>query len=241
MVSHASIEQAGSTALPGPEAPVASRASIEQAGSPALESAAFVASASSGSSSSRSASSGSSKAPGPLPSAPAGRPPHVTPTYLLLVFIGGMSGTLARFGLAGALPTPAGLPLGIFLINIAGAFALGLLLEALAQHGPDEGRRRAIRLLLGTGFLGGFTTYSALAVDSALLLDSGRVVEGIAYLAGSVLLGLVVTAAGIAVSARTRRGPSADEGSGSGSGSGPEPGAAPRQGPGPDTSTGMTS
>ncbi|MEG9249230.1 CrcB family protein [Arthrobacter sp. Soc17.1.1.1] len=151
------------------------------------------------------------------------------------MFIGGMSGTLARFGLAGALPTPAGLPLGIFLINIAGAFALGLLLEALAQHGPDEGRRRAIRLLLGTGFLGGFTTYSALAVDSALLLDSGRVVEGIAYLAGSALLGLVVAAAGIAVGARTRRGPSADEGSG------PEPGAAPRQGPGPDASTGMTS
>ncbi|MHA7208748.1 fluoride efflux transporter FluC [Arthrobacter sp. MDT1-65] len=142
-----------------------------------------------------------------LPS--AGGPPHRRPADLLLVFVGGMAGTLARFGLAGALPVPAGLPLGIFLINITGAFALGLLLEALAQRGPDEGRRRAVRLLLGTGFLGGFTTYSALAVDSALLLGAGRAVEGLAYLAVSVLVGLVATGAGIAVGARRRRCPGA--------------------------------
>ncbi len=37
---------------------------------------------------------------------------------------------------------------------------LGALLESLARRGPDEGRRRAIRLLVGTGGLGGFTTYS---------------------------------------------------------------------------------
>jgi CrcB protein len=211
---------------------VASQGSTDSAGSPAFESPAFEAPSSSGSSSSGPS---EAPAPGPGPSAPAGRPPHFTPTYLLLVFIGGMGGTLARFGLAQALPTPAGLPLGIFLINIAGAFALGLLLEALAQRGPDEGRRRAIRLLLGTGFLGGFTTYSALAVDSALLLGSGRVVEGIAYLAGSVLLGLIATAAGIAMGARARRGPRAGRRSRPGSA------AAPRQESGPDTSTGMTS
>lgn len=130
-----------------------------------------------------------------------------------------MAGTLARFGLAGVLPVPAGLPLGIFLINITGAFALGLLLEALAQRGPDEGRRRALRLLVGTGFLGGFTTYSALAVDSALLFGSARAVEGLAYLAVSVLVGLVATGAGIAVGVRLRRrpcaGPAAPPGAGS--------------------------
>jgi CrcB protein len=131
-------------------------------------------------------------------------PPYVRPACLGLVFLGGMGGTLARFGLAAALPTPGGLPLGIFLINIAGAFALGLLLEALARRGADHGRRRALRLLLGTGFLGGFTTYSALAVDSALLLGAGRAVEGVAYLAVSVLVGLGATAAGIAVGSRTR-------------------------------------
>ncbi|MHA7279359.1 CrcB family protein [Arthrobacter sp. MDT2-2] len=131
-------------------------------------------------------------------------PPYVRPAYLGLVFLGGMGGTLARFGIAAALPAPEGLPLGIFLINIAGAFALGLLLEALARGGADHGRRRALRLLLGTGFLGGFTTYSALAVDSALLLGAGRAVEGVTYLAVSVLVGLGATAAGIAVGSRTR-------------------------------------
>lgn len=127
-----------------------------------------------------------------------------------------MAGTLARFALAELIPTPAALPLGILLINLTGAFALGLLLEALARRGPDEGRRRALRLLFGTGFLGGFTTYSALAVDSALLLDTGRVVEGLAYLAVSVVVGLSATAAGIAagrlVPSRRRTSPEAASG-----------------------------
>lgn len=119
-----------------------------------------------------------------------------------------MAGTLARFGLAEAIPPHAGLPLGVFSVNLAGAFALGLLLDALARRGPDEGRRRALRLFLGTGFLGGFTTYSALAVDSALLLGSGRTAEGVTYLAGSVLLGLAAAAGGIMVGSRIRRLPS---------------------------------
>lgn len=131
-------------------------------------------------------------------------PPHLRPAALGLVFLGGSAGTLARFGLAEALPAPAGLPLPVLLINLTGAFALGLLLEVLARRGPDTGGRRAARLLLGTGFLGGFTTYSALAVDSAVLVGAGRAVEGIAYLVLSVLLGLAATAVGIAVGSRTR-------------------------------------
>lgn len=113
--------------------------------------------------------------------------------------MGGTAGTLARFGLAEVLPAPGGLPLGILLINVTGAFALGVLLEALARRGPDVGRRRALRLVLGTGFLGGFTTYSALAVDTSLLVSGGRLLAGLGYLAVSVLMGLVATAAGIAV------------------------------------------
>lgn len=118
-----------------------------------------------------------------------------------------MSGTLARYGLAEVLARPAGLPLGIFLINVTGVFALGLLLETLARRGADEGRRRAVRLLLGTGFLGGFTTYSALAVDSVLLLGAGRVIEGMAYVTVSVLIGLAATTAGIGAGSRIRRRP----------------------------------
>ncbi|WP_235436841.1 fluoride efflux transporter FluC [Arthrobacter sp. RIT-PI-e] len=122
--------------------------------------------------------------------------------YLLLVFLGGSAGTLTRYSLAEVLPTPRGLPLGIFVINVVGAFALGLLLEALLRHGPDEGRRRALRLVLGTGFLGGFTTYSALTVDAALLLEGGRILEGIGYLLLTVVVGLGATTAGILLGGR---------------------------------------
>lgn len=130
---------------------------------------------------------------------------YLRPVYLGLVFVGGTAGTLARFGLDEAIPATAGLPLGIFVINIVGAFALGLLLEGLLRRGPDDGGRLVLRLLLGTGFLGGFTTYSALALDSVLLLGAGRPVEGIAYLSLSVLLGLGATAAGIALGRLARR------------------------------------
>ncbi|TYD00149.1 CrcB family protein [Arthrobacter echini] len=124
---------------------------------------------------------------------------------LALVFGGGMGGTLARFGISELLPTPTGLPLGIFLINISGAFLLGLFLETLVHRGPDEGRRRSVRLLAGTGFLGGFTTYSAFAVDSLLLLGTGRVLEGVTYVVGSVVLGLGAGALGVLLGSRAQR------------------------------------
>lgn len=112
---------------------------------------------------------------------------------------------MARYLLSEVLPTPRGLPVGILAINIVGAFTLGLLLEALLRRGPDEGRRRALRLVLGTGFLGGFTTYSALTTDSALLLQEGRFLEGAAYLLLTVVVGLAATAAGIRLGGRAAR------------------------------------
>jgi fluoride exporter len=54
------------------------------------------------------------------------------------------------------------LPLATLLINLAGAFLLGVLLERLGRARGEPQRRRLVRLLAGTGFLGGFTTYSAL-------------------------------------------------------------------------------
>lgn len=91
--------------------------------------------------------------------------------HLGLVLLGGMAGTAAREALSLALPGIGGLPTTILLINIVGAFLLGLLLESLLRSGPDDGARRTLRLLLGTGFCGGFTTYSAFAVDAIGLFD----------------------------------------------------------------------
>ena len=126
-----------------------------------------------------------------------------------LVFLGGAAGTLARWLVGLGVPHAARLPLGTFAVNLVGAFVLGVLLEHLAGRGPDEGRRRVLRVTLGTGFCGGFTTYSALANDTAALLRAGVVGHALAYALATVVLGLAASALGIAVTRHrgARRGP----------------------------------
>ena len=130
---------------------------------------------------------------------------HLRPAMLAVVAVGGAVGTAAREALALVVPTVGGLPLAILLINLSGAFALGLLLEALLRLGPDTGGRRLARLTLGTGFCGGFTTYSTLTVGTAGLLQDGATGLGIGYAVGSVLLGAVAAWAGVLVGARGAR------------------------------------
>ncbi|MGT2425165.1 fluoride efflux transporter FluC [Amnibacterium kyonggiense] len=95
------------------------------------------------------------------------------------------------------------MPVAILVINVVGAFVLGALLEALARRGPDEGRRRVVRLAVGTGFCGGFTTYSTLAVATADLLRAGAAPVALGYAIGSVLLGAVAAWAGVLVGSRS--------------------------------------
>ena len=135
----------------------------------------------------------------------APRPIHLRPSALLLVFAGGTLGTAAREALSLAFPPVDGIPYAIFAINITGTFLLGLLLESLVRRGPDHGGRRRVRLLLGTGAMGGFTTYSALAADTARLIGSGSPAPGLAYGVGTVLIGAVATWAGIAIAAAFHR------------------------------------
>jgi fluoride exporter len=123
---------------------------------------------------------------------------HLRPSMLAVVAVGGTVGTAVRAAIALAVPDVGGVPVAILAINVVGAFLLGVLLEALVRRGPDMGRRRLLRLGLGTGFCGGFTTYSALAVGAAELLRDGAVATGLAYAAGSVVLGAVAAWGGIA-------------------------------------------
>jgi CrcB protein len=119
-----------------------------------------------------------------------------------LVAAGGLAGTATRELVTLAVPTVGGFPAATFLINVSGAFVLGLLLHALARRGPDEGRRRAVRLLIGTGFCGGFTTYSALATDAALLLRQGDTGTALLYAFGTLLCGAVASWVGIVAAER---------------------------------------
>ena len=127
----------------------------------------------------------------------AHRPVHLHPGYVLVVIAGGVFGALARYGLSMLLPAPGGWPLPTLVINLAGALLLGALLEALVRRGPDTGTRRIIRLLAGTGFMGAFTTYSTLALETNSLLDAGRVADGLLYLAATLIGGAAATVAGI--------------------------------------------
>jgi CrcB protein len=122
------------------------------------------------------------------------------------VAIGGVAGAPARYAISQALPSGThAFPTATFVTNVAGALLLGFLLEALVRRGPDEGRRRSTRLLLGTGFCGAFTTYSTFAVDTDQLLRGGRVGVAVAYALGTVVLGLGATLSGVALAAAHHR------------------------------------
>ena len=131
------------------------------------------------------------------PDLPPSTPPHLTWTGVGLVFSGGVVGTLARYAV-GEVVAPWGVwPAATFCVNISGAFVLGVLLEALGRRGSDVGTRQRLRLLIGTGFLGAFTTYSALAVETSVLVRDGSAPVALGYAAGSVVVGFLAAMLGI--------------------------------------------
>ncbi len=95
--------------------------------------------------------------------------------------------------------------LATLMINVCGAFLLGVLLERLGRARAEPERRRLVRLFAGTGFLGGFTTYSALATEVVRFWQAGVAAQAVAYALGTVLLGAVASLAGIVAGARLRR------------------------------------
>lgn len=123
--------------------------------------------------------------------------PYRRPVYLAIVALGGGVGTETRFLITDAVARALSAPVITFVLNVVGSVLLGVLLEALALRGPDQGVRRRLRLLLGTGFLGGFTTYSTLALDAATLLSDGHWEAGVGYGVGSVVAGVLAAAVGV--------------------------------------------
>ena len=124
--------------------------------------------------------------------------PHPSPLVAAAVVgLGGAVGALARAGLAHLWQHPVrGWPWSTLVVNATGSALLGVLLVVLAARYP---RDRFARPLLGTGVLGGYTTFSTLSVDAAQLVRSDRpgvalgyVVAGIAAILLGALLGLVL-------------------------------------------------
>lgn len=108
---------------------------------------------------------------------------------LLLVAAGGTFGTAARLGLGLVLPDAAGFPVAVFVANILGALLIGVLAARLPASTD-------LRLMLGTGVLGGFTTYSAFMTGTlALWAEAPLLAAG--YAVGSLVLGLGAAALGL--------------------------------------------
>jgi len=125
------------------------------------------------------------------------------------LMLAGASGTLARYGISllienwtlrpaeGVLPSPA-FPFATLIINVLGSFLLAFIVT-LALKGwvsPD------LRLILGTGFLGAFTTFSTFELEAAQLLESRLWPEATCYIAGNLLLGFIAILLGRALALR---------------------------------------
>ena len=115
----------------------------------------------------------------------------------LLVAMGGGLGAVARHGL-GQLSVRAfgpGFPVGTLAANVLGGLLMGLLAGWLA--GMDGGRN--LRLLLGVGLLGGFTTFSAFSLDAVLMMERGDWGMAALYIGGSVILSILALALGLMI------------------------------------------
>ncbi len=144
-----------------------------------------------------------------VPARPAASPMLVSAT--VLVFLGGIVGTTVRYRLGVSFPDSHwGFPLTTMTINLVGAFVLGVLLETLIRSGTDTGWRRRTRLAVGTGFCGGFTTYSSLAVAIDQMLGNGEIGKAVLYGLVSVVVGTITAFAGIVVATRVHRWKDAD-------------------------------
>lgn len=116
--------------------------------------------------------------------------------HLLLVVLGGGIGAGLRHfvGLASLRLFGPGFPWGTVTVNVVGSFAMGLLIAWLAR---TSGSFQDLRLLLATGVLGGFTTFSAFSLDFAVLWERGALGPAAAYVIGSVVVSLAALFAGL--------------------------------------------
>ena len=111
---------------------------------------------------------------------------------LAAVFSGGVIGSVARAGVAEALPpTPGAWPWATFIVNIVGAFLLGYFATRLQERLPLSSYRRP---LLGTGLCGGLTTFSTMQVELLHMLDAGDVGLAFGYAVASVVAGFLAVA-----------------------------------------------
>jgi CrcB protein len=118
--------------------------------------------------------------------------------HLLVIGAGGFFGAIARYLVDGFVAERAGgaFPLGTLIVNLSGAFALGVLATLAIDRStlPAE-----IRGPVMIGFLGAYTTFSTWTLESLRLIEAGSWTLALANLAGSLVLGMIAVGAGVAL------------------------------------------
>jgi CrcB protein len=118
--------------------------------------------------------------------------------HLLLIGIGGFVGAIARYAVDGWVASRAAgaFPYGTLLVNLSGSLLVGVLFALTIERGTLSAELRGPLMI---GFVGAYTTFSTLALESWRLAEDGAWLLAIANLGGSAVLGLVAVAAGIAI------------------------------------------
>ena len=120
---------------------------------------------------------------------------------LTLIAIFGALGTLARYGLQGLvqLKMASTFPYGTMLVNLSGCFLLGLIGQLTLNRMvmPPEWR-----VAIAVGFFGGYTTFSSFGWETAKMFEAGEWLRASSYVLSSVILGLLLSAAGIRLANR---------------------------------------
>ena len=117
---------------------------------------------------------------------------------LLFIGAGGFFGAIARYLVDGRLTAYTGgtLPWGTFAINLSGSFLIGLLFVLLTERASLPAELRGPLMI---GFIGSYTTFSTLALESWRMLQDGAWLTASINLGGSVLLGMLAVVAGVAL------------------------------------------
>jgi CrcB protein len=127
------------------------------------------------------------------------------PALLATIAAGGAIGALGRWAVGVAIPHASGaMPWATLVVNVTGAFAMGLLVAFLVDR---PGVHRLARPFVGVGILGGWTTFSALAVDVISLYEAHHVSLLLGYLTATFLLGTLAVGAGQEAGRRVWPGP----------------------------------
>ena len=119
-------------------------------------------------------------------------------TRSLLIALGGLTGSVARYWLAGLVQRAAGaeFPAGTLAVNVLGSFVIGVVMALALERGMMG---ENTRLLLTTGFCGGFTTMSAFSYETLALMQAGQAAVALANVAASVVACVGATWVGMLV------------------------------------------